>query len=131
MRGLLLALSLAFAASASAQLPDKTISFAWPPGRASVVLPQLAKVIGTTLTTSRVTENEILQIQVKDVKVSDLMDRISIVANTSWRQEGAGFRLVRSDKQSREAQDANLKRRVEEWRALLNQEDAVQKQQPA
>ena len=73
----------AFAALVNAQDLQRRISFSAPASRAVVLFPQLAKELGFPLKTVPQTENEVLLIQVHDVSIRDLMDRIATVANAA------------------------------------------------
>jgi len=98
---------------AHAQDTSKHISFAAPASRASVLLPELSKQFGFPLLTVAQTENEVLLIQVHDVSIKDLMDRIAECANAQWKKEGSAYRLVRPASLSNKAEAKETAHRVE------------------
>jgi len=72
------------------------VTFAAPAGRASVILPQIAKQAGLNLELAPQTKDEVLFVRVKDVPLSDLMSRLAKVCDAEWKPETGGFRLIRS-----------------------------------
>jgi len=119
------------AATASSQDFGKPITFSAPASRAAVLLPELAKSVGFELKTTAQTEDEVLLIQVKDVSIRDLMDRIAKAANAEWRKEGKGYRLIRPTTLSRKAAAKEAAQRTQLFKEFLALESADVKAVPA
>lgn len=91
---------------------SQRVTFAAPPGRASVVLKKLGEQTGITLETSNQTKDEVLLLNFKEIPMKEVMDRIATVSNADWRAEGAGFRLTRSSDKQNDTVRAELEART-------------------
>ena len=103
-----------------AQDLGKRITFVAPASRASVLFPQLAKATGFDWLTISQTENDVFLIQVHDVTIREIMDRIAKAANADWKKEGHSFRLVKPAILSRRAEAKELQQRAESLKSFLS-----------
>lgn len=110
-----LALSLLF--GSPQDLLEKRVDYETTAKASKQVLTELTDLTGVALLPSGVTERETLVLTAKDVPLRDLMKRIADVCNAEWKEEVAGFRLVRPERLVREEQ-----RREREIRLAVSQQ---------
>jgi hypothetical protein len=93
---------------------QKPVTFTTVPARAELVCKQLSDSTGVQLTTSQVMADEVLLIQVKEVPLHDLLQKIAHVTSGQWQQEKDTYRLVRGPEteaaEKKEEQDRSLSR---------------------
>ena len=107
----------AAALMSAAQDTSQKVSFSAPAGIAKNLLPELSKAAGVNFLTSPQTAGEVLLIDVKDVTLKDLMERIAKVAAAEWKQEGESFRLIRSQALAAQQERAFLTERANRLKA--------------
>lgn len=93
--------AIAFITVASLQSPaqaalTKKISYTSVAAPAKKVIEELADRTGVKLIVSPKTSGDVLAIQVHDVTVRDLMDKIAATIHGEWSPENGGFRLIRT-----------------------------------
>lgn len=88
-----------FACWGTAQYDDPAlqveVSFSHESSNAKTVVEKLSKQVGVPLWTASQTGAEMLCISVKNVKLSDLLQKVAQVTSGEWRAEDGGFRLIR------------------------------------
>jgi len=82
--------------SVKAQDLQKTITYRSTALPVKRLLQDLSSKAGVVLRSSSQTEDEVLLLDVRDVTLLDLMNRIADVAGSEWSQDADGYRLVRS-----------------------------------
>ena len=109
------------AAAVNAADWNNKVSFSATASRASRLFPDLSKAIGIPLLTSPQTENEVLQIQVRDVPIRELMDHIAQAASASWKKERDSYRLIRTVQASRKLEFKEADDRLVMFEAFIRQ----------
>src|SRR5512145_2078243 len=74
---------------------NQLITFRCPATRAENLLPLLAKKTGLSLRVGRAMSDEVLIIDVKGVKLKNLMDRMASCASARWSNKHSVYRLER------------------------------------
>ncbi len=74
---------------------DQTISFRCPGTRAVQMLPQLSKATGVEFSCDQKVRDEVLIVDVKEVKLRELMDHLAEAASAKWVLYGDRYRLER------------------------------------
>lgn len=116
---------LALILSLTLQVPAPSITFAAPAGQAAQVLEALSKSTGKTLKISGPIKDETILIDVHDIPLSTLKDRLAYVIRAEWEPlQGGGEVLARTNKQQHELEQAEYARRVA---ALKNSQEAEAK----
>lgn len=77
------------------QSTDQTITYHCVATRIKNLLPDLSKATGLNIESDRKLLNEVLVIDVKDVKLKELMDRIASCAGARWTKEKDRYLLER------------------------------------
>ncbi len=73
---------------------SKKVDFTCAATRASVALAQLGVANGIKLETAPQTASEVLVIDVRQVPLKEVLDRVASVCSAAWRDEGGTLRLV-------------------------------------
>lgn len=114
-----LALAAALACCQQTLPAGAKVSYTNRAARASVVLPELAKLANFPLTMSPEMAGEVLLISVHDVPLAAVMSRIAAVTSGEWRQEGNTYRLVPDQELRRREDQAYLARQTTAWKDLI------------
>lgn len=75
---------------------QKRITLDLPATTAKNLMPILQKETGVAFNVTPQTANDVLLISVKDVPLSQLMERIADIDNAEWTKDSTGYRLIRS-----------------------------------
>ena len=105
-------------------LLDKPITFSCVGTRAKNLIPELSKVAGVEFEVDKKVGEEVLVINVNDVKLKDLMNRVATCAAAQWTKQGTTYRLERPSelevklrKTEAEELEKLLKLQIEKWRS--------------
>jgi multimeric flavodoxin WrbA len=131
MRTLALVALIAITACAFGQDAARRVTFQMEAAPVKRVLETLSKQVGLELITSPQTANDTLLISVKEVPLSDLMQKIAQVCSAEWVQARGAYRLVRPpaiQHRELEAQHARLTGLYE--KALAPIRESVAKLEP-
>ena len=111
--------AVALALGASAQDLDQKVTYTGPAISAKKLLEALSAQAGIELATSPQTAADVLVVVAKDVRLGDLLKRIAEAEAAEWKQEAAGYRLVRTEALAREQQRADVAERAKGYEAAV------------
>jgi len=74
---------------------DQTVTFRCPGTRAVQMLPQLSKATGVEFSCDQKVRDEVLIVDVKEVKLRELMDHLAEAASAKWVLDSGRYRLER------------------------------------
>ncbi len=103
--GLALCLSSALAGT-HRQQADPKVTLTIPAMRASKALKLLGSYVHATYETSPQTANEIIVMRLTDVPLSEVLRRIALAVDGTWKQEQDVVRLIRTSDQAKSDGDA-------------------------
>ncbi len=110
---------LSVASLPSVRTLDARISLTIQATTATQALIELGNAAHVSLTTSPQTAGEIITLRLKDVPLQEAMHKIALATNASWKQEGEGFRLVRTADQQRAERDTEFKQDVAKMKLAI------------
>lgn len=91
---------------------EPSVTFSAPAMTARNLFPALSKAAGVLIRTGVYTNDEVLLIDVKDVPLSKLLDKIAAVTGSEWTKEPGVYTLVRSTNLARSQEAAVLDERT-------------------
>jgi hypothetical protein len=95
------------------------------------VLLQLSEASGIQFVEADSVRSDVLLVQVRDVPLRDLMDRIAWTLNATWQQEGQQWKLTRTAAQAKAEWDEEYARRERDYAAGLSKLEEQVKNSPA
>ncbi|MDR3690750.1 MAG: hypothetical protein P4L46_15340 [Fimbriimonas sp.] len=104
---------------ASAQDVSVHVTYTTSAARVAKVLSEIKALSHVDLQATRSTENEVLVVSVKDVPLSELLERIAKVTSCEWKHDGSTFRLVVAKPVQRREETTDLVHRIQLIRAAI------------